>query len=173
MTTKIPLRPSLLKRRRESVKWIILHHTSELYDRDEIRIDNDKYQMSGIYKGVLEKKEIDVNYHFVIEKIKGEYNVIMTRPFVYLCEFDDIPAEINRRALHIGILGNMSYQIPQNRLYEVLAFRVINPLLRLFNLSPKRLKLHRDISINKDISCPGDFIDEGRLISQVRRFVVK
>lgn len=173
MTTKIPLRPSLLKRRRESVKWIILHHTSENYDREEVRIDNDKYQMPGIYKGVLEKKEIDVNYNFVVEKIKGEYNVIMARPFVYMCDFDDIPAEINRRSIHISILGNYNFKIPQGRLYAILAFRVINPLLRMFNLSPKRVKFHRDVSTNKDISCPGDFMDEGRLISQIRRFVVK
>jgi len=31
MPTRIPLRPSLLNRRRQSVKWIILHHTAEMY----------------------------------------------------------------------------------------------------------------------------------------------
>ena len=94
MSKRIPLRPSLLKRRRETVKWIIIHHTSEIYDNPEARIDNEKFQMPGLYKGVLEKKHIDVNYHFVVEKIKSDYNVIMARPFVYLCDWEDIPDEI-------------------------------------------------------------------------------
>jgi len=173
MTIKIPLRPSLLTRRRESVKWIILHHTSELYANPASRIDNDKFQMPGIYKGVLEQKTADVNYHFIVEKIKGDYNVIMTRPFVYTCEWEDIDANMNKRALHVAILGNMDFKIPPKRLYEVLAYRVLNPLLRLFNLQPGRIKLHREVSSNKDLSCPGDFIDEGRIISQVRRYIVK
>lgn len=173
MPTRIPLRPSLLKRRRESVKWIIIHHTSEIYENPEARIDNEKFQMPGLYKGVLERKEIDVNYHFIIEKIRDDYNVIMARPFVYLCEWDDIDSIINKRSLHIALLGNYSFKIPPLRLYQVLAYRVINPLIRMFNLSPKRIKFHRDVSSNKDLSCPGDFVDEGRLISQVRRYIVK
>ena len=173
MPTRIPLRPSLLKRRRESVKWIIIHHTSEIYENPESRIDNEKFQTPGLYKGVLERKEADVNYHFVIEKIKDDYNVIVARPFVYLCDFDDIAPNINRRALHISLLGDYNFAIPPLRLYQVLAYRVINPLIRMFNLSPKKIKLHRDVSSNKDLSCPGDFIDEGRLISQVRRYIVK
>jgi len=50
---KIPLRPSLLKVRRQSVKWIIIHHTAEMYENPESRIDNSKFQMPGLYKGVL------------------------------------------------------------------------------------------------------------------------
>lgn len=173
MSKKIPLRPSLLKRRRQSVKWIILHHTSEIYDIPSARIDNNKFQMPAIYKGVLEKKDPDVNYHFVVEKIKGDYNVIMARPFVYMCDWEDIDVNMNNRAIHISLLGNYDFTIPKLRMYQILAFRLINPLLRLFNLSPNKIKFHRDVSSNKDLSCPGDFVDEGRLISQVRRYIVK
>ena len=173
MSKKIPLRPSLLKRRRESAKWVILHHTSEIYKDPAARIDNEKFQTQNLYTGVLERKDIDVNYNFVIEKIKDDYNVIVARPFVYLCEWEDIDPSINNRAIHVALMGNYDFKIPPVRLYEILAYRIINPLIRMFNLSPKRIKFHRDVSSNKELSCPGDFVDEGRLISQVRRFIVK
>jgi hypothetical protein len=173
MPTRIPLRPSLLQRRRQTVKWIILHHTAEMYPAPESRIDNPKYQMPGLYKGVLEKKQADVNYHYVIDMIINDYAAIIVRPFVYLCEWDDIDANINNRAIHVALMGNHDFQIPQLRMYQILAYRVLNPMMRLFNLSPKRIKFHRDLSSDKELTCPGDFIDEGRVIAQVRRFIVK
>jgi len=69
---KIPLKPSLMKIRRGQVKWIILHHTSELYKNPASKIDNVKFQVQGLSKGVLEMKHSDVNYHYVIEKIGEE-----------------------------------------------------------------------------------------------------
>jgi len=173
MPTRIPLRPSLLPRRRQSVKWIILHHTAEMYEAPESRIDNPKYQMPGLFKGVLEKKQADINYNYVIDMIKGDYNVITARPFVYLCEWDDIDANINNRALHVALMGNYDFKVPQLRMYQILAYRILNPLIRQHGLSPSRVKLHRDVSSDKGLSCPGDFIDEGRVIAQIRRFVIK
>ena len=173
MPTRIPLRPSLLTRRRQTVKWIILHHTAEMYDAPESRIDNPKFQMPGLYKGVLEKKQPDVNYHFVIDMIKEDYTAIVARPFVFLCDWEDIDVNVNNRAIHVALMGNYDFKIPQLRMYQILAYRVLNPLVRLFNLSPKRIKFHRDVSSDEDLSCPGDFIDEGRVIAQVRRFIVK
>lgn len=172
MATRIPLRPSLLLVRRQSVKWIIIHHTAEIYDWPEAKIDNNKYQLPGLIKGVLEKKQGDINYHYVIEKVKDDYIPIVTRPFVYLCEWDDIDPNINKRAIHVGLLGSYDFKIPQQRLYEVLAFRVLNPMIKMFGISPNRIKLHRDVS-SEDITCPGEFVDHGRIISQIRRFVVK
>ena len=173
MPTRIPLRPSMLTRRRQSVKWIVLHHTAEMYENPESRIDNPKYQMPGIFKGVLEKKQGDINYHYIVEQIKSDYVVITGRPFVYLCDWDDIDTNINNRAIHVALMGNYDFKVPELRMYQVLAFRLLNPLIRHFNLTPKRVKFHRDISSNKELSCPGDFVDEGRMIAQIRRFIVK
>ena len=44
--------------------------------------------------------------------------------------------------------------------------------MKMFGITPEHIKLHRDVS-NEDISCPGDFVDMGRIESLVRRFVVK
>ncbi len=170
---KIPLRPSWLKIRRQSVKWIIIHHTAELYDIPSARIDTPKYQLPALFKGVLEKKQGDINYHYVVEKVKEDYVAIMTRPFVYLCEWDDIDDNINNRAIHVAALGSYDFKVPEMRMYQVMAYRVLNPMLKLYGISPKRIKFHNEVSSNKDLSCPGDFMDMGRVISQVRRFVIK
>jgi hypothetical protein len=170
---KIPLRPSRLKIRRQSVKWIILHHTIELYKQPAAKIDNATYQLPELFKGVMEQKTADINYHYVVEKIKDDYVPIATRPFVYLCEWPDIDVNINNRAIHVALLGSYDLKVPEKRLYEILAFRLLNPFMKMFHLNPKRIKFHRDVSSNKDLSCPGDFMEMARVEALVRRFVVK
>lgn len=170
---KIILRPSMLELRRQTVKWIIIHHTAELYKNPEARIDNPKYQMPGLFKGVLELKEGDVNYHYVIEKVKDDFIAVATRPTPYLCEWPDIDDNINNRAIHIACLGNLDFQIPSKRLYEILAYRLVNPMMKLYGLTPNRIKLHKEVSNEKEMYCPGEFFDKDRLIAQVRRFVIK
>lgn len=170
---KIPLRPSRLTVRRQTVKWIILHHTAELYPIPASRIDNAKYQMPGIQKGVLEDKSADVNYHYIIDKIKDDYVPIVCRPFIYLCEWDDIHDDINKRAIHVALMGSYDFKIPEKRCYEILAFRVLNPFMKMFHIAPNKIKFHNEVSDNKDLTCPGDFIDKEVVISMVRRFVIK
>lgn len=170
---KLKLRPSLLKVRRQTVKWIIVHHTVEMYHNPASKIDNAKFQMPGINKGVLEQKTGDVNYHYVIDKIKEDYYPIVTRPIAYLCDWPDISADINKRAVHVAVMGSYDFKVPVTRLYEILAFRLLNPMLKLFAIPPSKIKLHRDVSSNEDLSCPGEFFNEGKLITLVRRFVIK
>ena len=170
---KIPFRPSLLKIRRQTVKWIILHHTAEMYENPEARIDNAKFQYPALDKGVLEMKQGDVNYHFVIEKIKEDYRVITARPFVYLCEWPDIDVNINNRAIHVALLGSYDFKVPVKRTYEVLAYRLLNPFMKMYGLSPSKIKFHNEVSSNEDLTCPGDFVDKAVVISMVRRFVLK
>lgn len=170
---KLPLKPSLLKVRRGKPQWIILHHTSEMYENPEARIDNSKFQLKGLSKGVLEKKQGDINYHYVLDKIEEDYQPIVCRPFVYLCEWDDIAPSINNRAIHISLLGNYNFKVPEKRLYEILAYRIINPMLKMFKLDPSRVKLHSEVSSDKELTCPGDFIDPAVIEAQVRRFVIK
>jgi len=169
---KIPFKPSLMSIRRKSVKWIILHHTIEMYKNPEAKIDNSKIQVGSLKKGVLELKQADVNYNYVIDKIKDDYEAITCRPFVYMCEWDDIDPMINERAIHIALLGNYDIKQPEKRMYEVLAYRLLNPFMKMFALSPDRIKFHRDVSID-EISCPGELLDSNVVIAQTRRFVLK
>jgi hypothetical protein len=170
---KIILRPSLLKIRRQSVKWIIIHHTHEIYKNPAAKIDNSQYQMPSLFKGVLELKQGDVNYHYVIEKVKDDYISVTTRPFVYLCDWLDIPLEINNRAIHVALLGNYDLKIPEKRMYDILSYRVLNPMLKFFRIPPSKIQLHKDVSTDKDVYCPGEFVDLSRIVTAVRRFVIK
>ncbi len=165
-------RPSMLKVRRRSVMWVIIHHTAEMYDRPEAKIDNTKYQTSQLFAGVMEKKQGDVNYHYIVERVKEDYIAIVTRPYVYVCEWPDISENINNRAVHIGLMGSYDFKIPEKRMYEVLAYRLLNPMMKIFGITPSRIKLHREIS-DEDTSCPGNFIDKEKIVAAVRRFVIK
>jgi hypothetical protein len=170
---KIRLNPSELKLRRKTIKWIIIHHTVELYDNPEARIDNQKYQMPGIFKGVMELKDVDVNYHYVIEEIKQDYVAIATRPIPYICDWDDIPNDINERAVHIALLGNYDFKIPPKRLYEILSYRLLNPMMKMYNITPSRIKLHKDVSNDDTVYCPGEFVDKDDIITFTRKFVIR
>ena len=169
---RMPLKPALMDIRRQSVKWIIIHHTAEIYDIPSARIDNSKFQLPALTKGVLEKKQADINYHYVIDKIKEDYMPIACRPISYLCDWEDIPNDINNRAIHISLLGSYSFKIPEKRCYEILAYKLLNPMLKLFHLSPNKIKLHSEISTEKT-DCPGEFFDKAVMIGMVRKFVVK
>ncbi len=171
--TRIPFRISLLPKRRLSVKYIIVHHTVCLYPAPSARVDNPKYQLKGIANNVLEKKAPDINYHFIIDRIGEDFNPIMCRPFVTLCDFPDIHPDVNKRAIHVAVLGNYNFKVVQKRLYEVLSYKVINPFLKLYGRPPSRIKLHSEVSTNKDESCPGVFFDKAVLISMSRRFLIK
>jgi len=170
---KIPLKPSLLKIRRKSPRWIILHHTAEIYDDPAATVANTKFQIPAIAKGVLEKKQGDVNYHYIVDKIGEDFQPIVCRPFVFMCDWPDIRPDVNNAAVHIAVLGNFDFKVPEKRLYEILCFRLINPMLKMWGLSPSRVKFHRDVSTDKDLSCPGDFIDMAVVQAMIRRFVIK
>ena len=169
---KIPFKPSMFKLLRKRPKWLVIHHTSEIYDEPSVKIDNDQYQYGHIMNQVLEKKQGDVNYHFVIEKIKGDYVPIVARPLFFECTFPDIHPDINHAAIHIALLGNYTLAIPEKRLYEVLAYKILNPFLKIYSLNTNRVVLHRDISLKKKIECPGLFTKGMIIQSMIRKFVL-
>lgn len=170
---KIPFRPSMMKIRRGSIRWIILHHTSELYDSPESHIDNSKYQMGSIFTDTMIQKEADVNYHYVIDKNKDDYVAVLCRPYVYLCDWPDIHPDINKRALHVALLGNYDFVVPPKRLYDVLAYRILNPFIKVFHIPDSHILFHRDISAIEGISCPGIFINKEVVRSMTRKYLVK
>lgn len=170
---KMPFRPELMKIRRKPFRWIIVHHTAEMYPQPEAKIDNPNYQFPFIMNGVLEQKTGDINYHYVIERVKEDYIAIASRPLSFLCEWPDIHPDINQRAFHVALLGSYDLKIPEKRLYEVLAFKIINPVLKIYGLSPNKIQLHNEVTNIKDLTCPGEFINKDIIIAMCRRFVVK
>lgn len=171
--TKIPLNPAKLRVRRASVKYIVLHHTIESCNIPGVKIDSRKSQFNVLFNCVLEQKIPDINYHYVIEEVGVDYNVLVGRPISYLCDFPDIPDSINNRSIHIGILGSYDFKVPEVRMYNILSYRVLNPLLKEYGLAPNLVLFHRDISSDKKITCPGDFMTREKVVATIRRFVIK
>lgn len=168
---KITYKPSLMELKRTKTRFIIVHHTYELYRNPAIKIDSPAYQYDKLANGSLELKDPDVNYNFVIDQVKDDYQVISARPYVYKCDWEDIPNHINDASIHVALLGNYDFKIPSKRMYETLAYKCISPLLKTFYLAPSRVKLHRDVSEDKTLTCPGEFFDGAVLDSMIRRFL--
>jgi len=169
----IPFKISQLEVRHTKVKYIIIHHTACQYTNPDTKVDNMKFQMTGISSGVLEKKEPDINYHYIIDKIKEDFHVISCRPFVTLCDFPDINQDMNRKSIHVAMMGSYDFKIPHKRLIEVLAYRLLNPFLKIYSINPERILFHSDVSNNKDETCPGLFADKTIITSMTRRFLLK
>ena len=131
----IPFKISRLKVRHTPVKFIILHHTVCQYPAPESKIDNPKYQIPGIINGVLEQKSADINFHFIVDRIKDDYQIITCRPFVTLCDYPDIDPDVNKKSIHISLMGSYSFKIPSKRCYEVLSYRLLSPLLKMYGLA--------------------------------------
>jgi len=171
---RMPIRLPLLKIRRTKVRYIVLHHTIEQYPITASQIDNSQFQTNKLIANLMEKNLIDINYNFLIERIKDDYYVIMARPFVLLCDFPDIEPSINNMSVHIGILGDYDKKIPEKRLYEILTYRLISPLLKYFRLGYDRIFTHKEISATPDeISCPGDYLDKNIVLSFARRYIMR
>ncbi len=171
--TRIPFKISLLDVRHTKVKFIIIHHTACQYTAPGTLVDNPEYQTGKIMSDVLLQKTPDVNYHYVIDKIKEDYVPIVCRPAATMCDFDDIPRNINEPSIHVALTGNYDLRKPESRLYEVLTYRLLNSLLKAYALNPSRILLHGDISTDEEQTCPGDSIEKDKIITMVRRFVIK
>lgn len=169
----MPIRRPQLKVRHFPPKWIVIHSTFEFYKSPESRIDNLKYQLYGIEKDVMERSDPDFNYHFIVEKIKDDYQVFVCRPFVTMCEFDDIDININKKSIHVALMGDYNLKIPEKRMYDVLAYRLIAPLLSLFSLNTSKIKTHDEISLNEKSRCPGEFFDKDILILFARKYTMR
>jgi len=169
---KLPIRQSRLHIRKTRPKYIVIHQTTCQYPAPDAKIDSPKFQVPALIGNVLEKKQADINYHFIIDKIKDDYQIITCKPFVTICEFPDISNDINDAAFHVAVMGSYDFKIPEIRLYEILAYRLLNPLLKAFHIIPTRIYLHYEVSDNKEETCPGSFFNKGKMISMIKRFII-
>jgi hypothetical protein len=171
---KIPFKIGLLEVRHIFPKYIIIHHSFCTYSVNPLlKIDNPSLQIPKLGLEVLEQKTPDINYHVIMEQIGEDFYPILARPLNTICTFDDIDSSINKLSIHVAVLGSYDLKIPTPRLYEVLAYRVINPLSRSFRIPEKRIKLHYEVSNNKEQTCPGAFLDKDVIIAMRRKYMKK
>ena len=170
----IPLKAALLKYDGEWPDWIIIHHTGEMYpDVPGLMRDVPKAQITD-YLNYNYKvgKQIDAKYHFILEQIGNDYQVIVAQPLITKSYFEDIPREFEH-AVHIGLMGNYDIDFPTTRLYKVLCYRILIPLLRIFYLKENQIVLHRAISTDRNQTCPGEYVDMNKILTELRSMIRK
>jgi hypothetical protein len=114
--------------------------------------------------------EFDLNYHFIVEKIKDDYETLFGRPLNAICEYDDIVSPYDA-AIHVGVMGNFNFDIPPERLYKQIAYRVLGPMMMYFRIDKSKILLHREVSSDQ-AECPGTNFNKARLLSYVKTMVI-
>jgi hypothetical protein len=173
---KIPLRPKFLKKFRRPWLYLVLHDLSCSFSGlDEFKLDTPKFQTNRLRTINLQlNKQLDLNFHFVIERINDDFEVMVGRPMSAICEYEDIPRNINDIAIHIGMMGNFKFYIPENRFYKVLAYRIITPLIQMSKINRTRIFTHDEISESnqKTFECPGRLFEKQRLTSIINEQLI-
>ncbi len=165
----IPLRPSDLVFSNKWPRWLVIHHAHELdLGASSVQFDTPESQISKFKKIDFQKSQISTPpYHFILEQIGNDFEIIVGRPLLtVMTEFEDLDPEF-QQGIQIGILGNCNEDIPPARLYDTLAFKIINPLMRLFTIQTENVVLHRDVSRNR-IDCPGEYFIYAKLIAAIK-----
>lgn len=95
----------------------------------------------------------DIGYHFGIEKVNGQYEILIGRP---ITEYGAQCKGMNNKSLGICFVGNYDLEEPPEEMLQVAATRLIKPLLEISGLKPEYIKGHGDYA-NKN--CPGEKFD--------------
>jgi hypothetical protein len=164
----IPLRASSLKYSSHWPSHIVIHHTAEFVnDVPKFKFDNSRSQAHKYIDynfNVLHNKE--TRYHFLVDKIDNDYQIVVSQPLLTECVFEDVDSK-HYTDIHIATVGNYDLDIVPTRLYKVLSYRLLSPLMRLFYLQEKDILFHSTISSEKT-SCPGKFFEMDKLLNQLR-----
>lgn len=166
----IPLRISSLRLANKWPKYIIIHHTNCSIEGGEIYFDNQKFQTPKLNKlNYIKNGNPNTKFHFIVEKAMNDYHVIISTPLLTHINYPDIPDEY-KDSIHVGLLGNYDEDIPENRLYQILSFKLLFPLMRLFYIKESGVKFHSTLSQIGEITCPGEFVDMVRLKTFMRKY---
>lgn len=169
----LPIKNTLYKYTQKWPKYIIIHHTDELEINDgSILFDKPTYQFNRLARSYYEMDKMYLPYNFVIEKIGDEFQPIVSAPLLTKHEYLDME-DVHQDSIHIGILGNYNADTVELKLYDVLALRVIIPLMRTFRIPEENVVLHSDISLDPESSCPGSFFSLSKLKNTIRANIKK
>ncbi|MCK5018464.1 MAG: N-acetylmuramoyl-L-alanine amidase [Candidatus Peribacteraceae bacterium] len=163
----IPLRATNYKLSNKWPQRVIIHHTACKVDTGSTHMDTSKFQTSDYHNINFQRTKQETGFHFIVEKVKNDFQAVVSQPLLSLCEFEDLD-EKYWRDIHVALMGNYDEDLPPNRLYRVLAYRVLVPLTRLFLINEKEILFHSTISNDPDISCPGEFVNMSKIQSHYR-----
>ncbi|MCK5017106.1 MAG: N-acetylmuramoyl-L-alanine amidase [Candidatus Peribacteraceae bacterium] len=163
----IPLRATNYQLSNKWPQRVIIHHTACKAVASSIKMDTSQFQTGMFHDINFQRTKKETGFHFIIEKVKNDFQVILSQPLLSLCEYEDLNEEY-WRDVHVALMGDYNEDLPQNRLYRVLAYRVLVPLTRLFLINEKDILFHSTVSNNPDEECPGEFVNMTKIQSNFR-----
>jgi len=154
---------------------IIVHDTGCLNHSDSVlNLDGPNTGMGALKMNDISKDGFkDVNFHFIVDRLGADYEIISGRPISSMCQHSDIDSSFNL-SIHVIILSDLNVDIPKMRLYQILSYRCISPLMRMLKIGSDPngvIKFHSEVTTDKKIKCPGDFLSRELLVDQARRFL--
>ena len=169
----VPYKPVYFKKATRRFRYIVIHDLScRFADLDKAKVDTIQPVASHLrsYNWIF-NDEFDLPYHFLCERIGMDYETLLGTPFCYYCIFDDIPSEFIP-SIHIGVAGNFNVTQPDQRAYRQIGYRAVASAARWFKIPFGHIYLHRDISKDKESSCPGPLFDKGRFMAAIKPMVL-
>ena len=125
-----------------TINTIILHHSatedSPVLDTASIR----NYHINVL--GWL-----DIGYHYVVENIRGHYEVVIGRPI------DWVGAHAkghNEKSIGICFIGNYSEEYPAEKMIQIALKRIVVPLVKTYDIDVCNIIRHSDVNKTE---CPG------------------
>jgi len=166
---KVPYRPTNFRKRKYNFKYIIIHDVNCTFSElSKYMVDDKKSQTNELRTdNYILHNQSDLNFHFLVDFIKDDYETILCRPLTVECNYEDIKSPYDR-SLHVGLMGSYTFEIASNRLYRHLGYRCLVPMLGTFGIPLKHILLHKEVSNNKESNCPGDFFRRDKLLTQIK-----
>jgi hypothetical protein len=158
--------------RKRPPKYVIIHSTlcSVRNAPNSLKLDQDKkFQLPELmFQLVKIQKMEDCPFHYIIEMVNNDFYVFNMLPVHYASPFYDQEFDLNESMIHIGITGNFNIEFAIPRLYEILAYRLLTPLLNTWYIPYANIKLHSELV--PQAKCPGDMFYKEVMITKLKKY---
>lgn len=119
------------------IKRIIIHHT---LTSDGMTVNWQAIRRYHVHNNGWR----DIGYHFGVELVKSDYEVLVGRPL------DIVGAHtkcLNTDSIGIALVGNFDIAPPKERMISVLLDRILVPLMVYFDIPVEMVQGHREAPI--------------------------
>jgi hypothetical protein len=111
-------------------------------------------------------KWLDIGYHFGVELVGDDYEVLVGRPLT-MQGAHCYQEGMNRVAIGVCCVGNYDEGPPPEEMLRILGRSLIAPLMEIFDIPERSIVFHRDFAQK---SCPGEKFTNDEVLKHVRQW---
>jgi len=151
------------------IRSIVIHSTACRCDFPSLRVIKNNFQVPDVFAAniVLDKEE-DTIFHFLLDKVNDDFYVVVGLPLYAASDGFDFGTTLFNQGIQVCIIGDLNIVKPPTRLYQILVYRLIAPLMFLFNIPYNNIVLHSEL--DKSVSCPGKNFDKDFMLTMLKRY---